>query len=866
MLRTAVRNVFAHKARLIMTALAVMLGVAFVSGTLVFGDSVAQALRGASAKNLEGVAVSVQGDSEFAEEGVGEDRHTALTSDLAEKVRALPSVASVRPTVNGNATLAAKDGEPLNTDNTWQNLALNYAPDSPDSPDARNGDPGGKDSQFPLAEGRGPADSGELALDRRTAEKAGYRVGDTVRFATDGPALTKKLVGVVDTDDPRVTAGGSLALLDTATAQKLFLQPGQFDELTVRSTPGTDEEKLTHEVRALLPTDGITVTSGTTLANEQADQIAKSTEWLTRMLLVFAGIALFVGVFIIANTFTMLIAQRSRETALLRAVGASRRQVVRAVLIEAGLLGLVASAAGFGLGLGIAALLRPLLNASGAGMPGGPLVVSAGTLGWSLVVGVGVTVFAAWLPSRKAAKIAPVEALSSVDQAPKRRGMVLRNTLGGLLTGLGVLIMLYVSTQDDGAEDNLMAAAAGALLTMTGMIVLAPLLSRPLVSLAGAVTTRLFGVSGKLAKENALRNPRRTAATASALMIGLVLITGMSVVGNSMETALKKQAVLGLTADYKVSNASYEGIDPALGAKVADTPDAASTAPVCTTFLETRGQAVTLTGADPRELGEVTDLKFSSGSLDDVGPGKIALSEEWAKKTGLSAGDTFQGTVGFDDDDKKKLTVVGVYEDTRAVEEAVGTTADVLPYAAGKKLDNILVKAAPGADMDALEHDIRTALGNSPLLQVQDQEQLTKAESSEIGTMLNMMYGLLGMAVVIAVLGVINTLAMSVFERTREIGLLRAIGLDDRGVKKMVRLESVVISLFGAALGIGTGVFLAWSSGSLMGSSVTTYETVLPWGRLTLFLLVGLAIGVLAAVWPARRAARLNVLRAVSTQ
>ncbi|MGW7521100.1 ABC transporter permease [Streptomyces sp. NPDC054796] len=865
MLRTAVRNVFAHKARLIMTALAVMLGVAFVSGTLVFGDSVAQALRGASAKNLEGVAVSVQGDSEFAEEGVGEDRHTALTSDLAEKVRALPGVASVRPTVNGNATLAAKDGEPLNTDNTWQNLALNYAPDAPDAPNSRHGDPGGKDSQFPLAEGRGPADNGELALDRRTAEKAGYRVGDTVRFATDGPALTKKLVGVVDTDDPRVTAGGSLTLLDTATAQKLFLQPGQFDELTVRSTPGTDEEKLTQEVRALLPTDGITVTSGTTLANEQADQIAKSTEWLTRMLLVFAGIALFVGVFIIANTFTMLIAQRSRETALLRAVGASRRQVVRAVLVEAGLLGLVASAAGFGLGLGIAALLRPLLNASGAGMPGGPLVVSAGTLGWSLAVGVGVTVFAAWLPSRKAAKIAPVEALSSVDQAPKKRGMVLRNTLGGLLTSLGVLIMLYVSTQDDGAEDNLMAAAAGALLTMTGMIVLAPLLSRPLVSLAGAVTTRLFGVSGKLAKENALRNPRRTAATASALMIGLILITGMSVVGNSMETALKKQAVLGLTADYKVSNASYEGIDPALGAKVAETPEAASTASVSTTFLETRGQAVTLTGADPRELSKVTDLKFSSGSLDDVGPGKIALSEEWAKKTGLSAGDTFQGTVGFDGD-KKKLTVVGVYEDTRAVEEAVGATADVLPYAAGKKLDNILVKAAPGADMDALEHDIRTALGNSPLLQVQDQEQLTKAESSEIATMLNMMYGLLGMAVVIAVLGVINTLAMSVFERTREIGLLRAIGLDDKGVKKMVRLESVVISLFGAALGIGTGVFLAWSSGSLMGSSVTTYETVLPWGRLTLFLLVGLAIGVLAAVWPARRAARLNVLRAVTTQ
>ncbi|GAA2626048.1 ABC transporter permease [Streptomyces axinellae] len=859
MLRTALRNVFAHKARLIMTALAVMLGVAFVSGTLVFGDSVAQALRGASAKNLDDVAVSVQADSEQTEGTDGAEdggRSTALTAALAAKVRALPGVTSVHPTVNGNATLATKDGEPLNADNSWQNLALNYAPDT------KNGD---RDSRFPLAAGRGPASGGEMALDRRTAEKAGYRVGDTVRFATEGPALTKKLVGTVNTDDPRVTAGGSLALFDTRTAQRLFLQAGQFDELTVASAPGTDDEKLTREIRELLPTKGLTVTSGAKLADEQAKEIADSTKWLTRMLLVFAGIALFVGVFIIANTFTMLIAQRSRETALLRAVGASRRQVVRAVLAEAGLLGLLASAAGFALGLGIATGLRPLLNASGAGLPDGPLVISPSTLIWSLLVGVGVTVLAAWLPSRKAAKIAPVEALSSVDQAPPKRGMVLRNTLGGLLAGLGILVMLYVSTQKDGAETNLMIAMLGAVLTLTGMIVLAPLLSRPLVSLAGALTTRFFGISGKLAKENALRNPRRTAATASALMIGLTLITAMTVAGNSTETALKNEAVRGLTADYKVSNAGWEGLDPTLAKKVAKAPDAADTTPVATASLTARGAFTTLTGADPRQLGKVSDLEFSSGSLDDLGPGKIALSSELAKKTGLSAGDTFQGKLGLDDV-KKKLKVVAVYKPTRAVEDAIGTMPDTLPYAEGKKLDSILVKAAPGADLNTLEHDIRQALGNSPLLQVQNQEQLTKAESGEIDTMLNMMYGLLGMAVVIAVLGVINTLAMSVFERTREIGLLRAIGLDDKGVKKMVRLESVVISLFGAVLGIGTGIFLAWSCGSLTGSSLATYETVLPWDRLGLFLLLGLAIGILAAVWPARRAARLNVLRSISAQ
>ncbi|MDJ1130786.1 ABC transporter permease [Streptomyces iconiensis] len=856
MLRTALRNVFAHKARLVMTALAVMLGVAFVSGTLVFGDTVTQALRGASAKNLEDVAVSVQAESEPDENGKGNARSTKLTSDLVDKVRAVPGVTSVHATVEGKATLAAKDGRPLNVDNSWQNLATNYAPDTRDSK---------RDSRFPLVSGRAPASGGEIALERRTAEKAGYHLGDTVRFATEGPALTKKLVGTVDTDDPRVTAGGSLALFDTRTTQQLFLKSGQFDELAVGSAPGTDNQQLTSKISEVLPDKSIETTNGAQLANEQADQIAAGTKALTKMLLVFAGIALFVGVFIIANTFTMLIAQRSRETALLRAVGASRRQVVRAVLIEAGVLGLAASAVGFALGTGIATGLRPLLNASGAGLPGGPLVIAPSTLVWSLVVGVGVTVLAAWLPARKAAKIAPVEALSTVDQAPPKRSMVLRNSIGALLASAGVLVMLYISTQDSNADANLMPALIGAMLTLTGMIVLAPLLSRPLVSLAGAVTTRVFGVSGKLAKENTLRNPRRTAATASALMIGLTLITALSVAGNSADAALKEQAVRDLTADYKVSNADYNGIDPALGAKVAKIPGVADTAAVASTDLDLPGGAGVLTGADPQQLSKVSDLHFNSGSLADIGPGKIALSETLAKESGLSKGDTFQGAMDMGEH-KKRLTVVGVYQDTRAVDNALGTLDDVMPYTVAGTLDSVLVKAAPGTDVSGLDQDIRKTLGDSPLLKVQNKEQLTKAESGEIDMMLNMMYGLLGMAVVIAVLGVINTLAMSVFERTREIGLLRAIGLDNKGVKQMVRLESVVISLFGAVLGIGTGIFLAWSCGGLTGSSLSTYETVLPWSRLGLFLALSLAIGVLAAVWPARRAARLNMLRSINAQ
>ncbi|MFE6741110.1 ABC transporter permease [Streptomyces tubercidicus] len=852
MLRTALRNVLAHKSRLLMTALAVLLGVAFVSGTLVFGDSVAGSFRHAAAKNLKGVAASVQADGASGPGGSEGKPITVLDTGLARKISALPGVASVRPTVNGTATLAAKDGSPVNAENHWQNLATNYLPGKD-----------GKDSRFPLAAGRGPAAEGELALDTRTAEKTGYRIGDTVRFATDGPALTKKLVGTVSTDDPRVAAGGTLTLFDTTTAQKLFLHAGQFDEITVAAKAGADERALTERVRTLLPEKGARVVSGADLAAEQSSGGSGDSGFLPKLLMVFAGIALFVGAFIIANTFTMLIAQRSREIALMRAVGASRRQVVRSVLAEAALLGLGASAVGFALGLGIAAAMRPLLNATGADLPDGPLVITSSTVVSSLAVGVLVTVLAAWLPSRKAAKIAPLEALSSVDQAPPTRALVIRNVLGALLTGAGVLVMLHASTFRVTSKEHLQIAMLGSGLTMSGMIVLAPLLSRPLITLAGKVTTRWFGVSGKLAKENALRNPRRTAATASALMIGLTLITALTVAGYSSQQAMDKQIAQGLTADYTVSNSSHSGgLEPGAADKAARVPGVAAAVPVSSTEFGTKSGHAVITGTDPKAFGKTAELDFHAGALRDIGPGKIAVSDAFAEKAGLRLGATLD--VGTDTGrTEKKLTVVGIYAQTRAAQDALGTLADVFPYGT-KKLDKVLVKVEPGKDA-GLERKIRAALGDSPLLKVESQEQFIKEAGGAMTTALNMMYGLLSMAVVIAVLGVVNTLAMSVFERTREIGMLRAIGLDRAGIKQMVRLESVVISLFGAVLGIGTGIFLAWAGGSMMVSSMKTYEMALPWGRLGIFLVLALAIGVLAAIWPARRAADLNMLSSIQS-
>ncbi|MGA5565246.1 ABC transporter permease [Streptomyces platensis] len=853
MLRTALRNVLAHKARLMMTALAVLLGVAFVAGTLIFSDTVGEAIKKASTKNLSGVAVSVKtlDDENAPVTGRGGKRTTALDDKLADTVRALPGVQSVRRNVTGTATLAGPDGIPIG--NGWQNIAANFQPDKD-----------GYDARYPLMTGRGPTAAGEMALDEATAKAAGHKVGDTVRFATDGPVLTKKLVGIVTTDDPQVTAGGSLALFDTATAQKMYLHPGQYDELVVGAAPGADQQALTAKVREVLPKKRAEATSGTELAAEQSQMIANKNESLSQTLLVFAGIALFVGVFIIANTFTMLISQRSREIALLRAIGASRRQVVRSVLAEAALLGLVSSAIGFALGAGLAVGLRAVLNANGAGFPNGPVIISPTAVLSALGIGVVVTVLAAWLPSRKAAKIAPVEALNTVEAPPAMRSLVIRNSLGAVITGAGVAIMFYVRALKEADADDLPIAMAGAMVTLTGVTILAPLLSRPLVSLAGVVTTRLFGISGKLAKENALRNPRRTAATASALMIGLTLITGMTVVGNSAQRAMDEMTTRGLKADFKVGTSTYIGLDPALTRKVAAVPGVEAAVPLSYEAFQASDTFLSVHGTDLATVGEVARLDFISGSLAHAGANDIAVSRTSAKENGLHTGDTLDGT--FIEGKKAKLKIVGVYEDNEVIGSTIGAASLVESHLTSPKVDELLIKTEGGRTGDELEKPIRHALGDSPLLKVQDHADLRKENAGDIETVIYVSYGLLGMAVLIAVVGVVNTLAMSVFERTREIGMLRAIGLARGGIKQMVRLESVVIALFGACLGIGVGVFLSWAAGNLVSEGLPTYELLLPWGRLALFVLIALVVGVLAALWPARRAARLNMLEAIGAQ
>ncbi|MDH6127345.1 ABC transporter permease [Kitasatospora sp. GP82] len=853
MLRTALRNVLAHKARLVMTVLAVCLGVAFVCGTLVFADSSAAAYRAAASKNFADIAVSVT-PKEPPPGAAANQRTSVLDDALARKLAGVPGVTAMRPSVDGSATLNAADGSPLRAGKAWANLAAAYVPGED-----------GKDSRYPLVNGHAPRNGEELAVDSGTAVAGRLHIGDTVTLATDGPVMTKRLVGIVTTTDTRVTAGGTLALFDKTTAQRLFASPGHYTGIDLSAAPGTSQFELSDRVTAVLPADRAEATSGSAQAAQQGILVDTLTRGYEKLPLVFAGVSLFIGSFLIVNTFTMLVTQRTREIALLRAIGASRRQVVRSILWEALLVGLAASAAGSLLGLGIASVLPDVLSTGADTLPHGPLVIGPRPIVAALGVGVGVTVLAAWLPSRRAAKVAPVEAMRSAEQPPSTTRSRIRGAVGLVLLVLGAGLLISLTGAKDASEENLQSAMLGCAVLVIAVIVLAPLLAAPVIWLTGRLTGRFFGITGHLAQQNALRDPRRTAATASALMISTALVTGLAVIGNSTGQALDHQAAAGLGADYVISTRTpTTGIDPAAGQRVADTPGVRTATAVTDSTLFIGGRTQQISGIDPDTVNAVIKLDVVSGSLADLGPGRIAVSSTLAREHGLSTGGRINAGMGRNQG-FKQYTVVAVYKDNPTAHDALGAHTEVQQNGfMPRSVQRILVRTDSGAVSKTTEDRLRTAVGNNPLLKVQDRQELVREAAGTMSNLLTLMYGLLAIGVVIASLGIVNTLAMSVAERTREIGVLRAIGMDRHGIRRMIRLESVTVAAFGTLLGLAGGLFSAWAVGALANGAMAQYSLALPWETLLLMCLVSLAIGAVAAAVPARRAAALRPLEAVA--
>ncbi|MFF0294973.1 ABC transporter permease [Kitasatospora sp. NPDC004614] len=847
MYRTALRNLLAHKGRLLMTALAIMLGTAFVAGSMVFSDTVDQATRNSYSTSFDDLSVMVSDPAASASGAFRGQRSSAqLNEETVAKVAALPGVAKTRAVVGDFTGVADKQNKLIGP--AWSARSANFVPDV-----------SGNDPRYPMVQGRGPRATGEIALDRKTAESGGHQVGDTVRIATNGPAVDARLTGIFTTTDPMVAGGGSLTLLDTASAQQALLTPGQYSSIEVTAEPGVSAQALREQITPVVAySKRFTVQTAEQLRTAQSEMISRRTHSLEQVLLTFAAVSLFVGIFIIANTFTMLIAQRTKELALLRAIGAARSQVTGSVLAEAALIGLVSAAGGLLVGIGVGAGLQWGLKSVNRGMPTGSVVVSPGTTVTVLAVGVLVTVVSALLPAVRASRIAPVAAMSSGDQPTTPKSLLIRNSIGGLITALGLGLITLGIVSDHSKQQFI---RPGAPLAAIGILILLPLLSRPAIGLARPVLVRLFGTPGKLAALNAVRSPRRTAATAGAIAIGLTLVTAMTVVGASVTDVTARSVDGAVKADLAVAMTNGRGLSAQIPADIAKVPGVTSVSAVTSMNAKVNGNPHTVEGLDADTFDQLVKLSMTAGSADTLKQGQLLIDAGLAKSEGLEAGSTVK--MSNPDGTESALTVGGVFENNQLLSPVLLANSVIAAHNPQPFIVQALVKGTNGPTRE-LKQAIATATGNNPVIVIRDKRAMADDYSSTVNAAMSLLYVMLGMSVLVAALGVVNTMAMSVFERKREIGLLRALGLDRAGIKRMVRLESAVVSVFGAVVGMALGSYLAKAAVSTLSVPLPGISTVLPFGELLLFLVCAGAVGTIAGLWPARQAAGTDILHSIN--
>ncbi|MGH3361676.1 MAG: ABC transporter permease, partial [Nocardioides sp.] len=653
--------------------------------------------------------------------------------------------------------------------------------------------------------------------------------------------------------------GATLTILDTGFMQEQFYDGRDvYSSISLNAADGVSQRELRDAVREVLPRDVVARTGDDYVAENQ-ESLEEILGFLQTFLLVFAGVSLVVGIFLIINTFSILLAQRSRELALLRTLGASRRQLTASVILEAVVVGVLGSALGLGVGYLLARGLAAIFGLLGLDLSRASFVVEAPTVLWSFVVGVVVTVVAAYLPARRASRIPPIQALR--DDVALPEAALRRRVLVG--TGLVVLGVGGVVAGFAGDDVTLPWIGLGMLLVLLGAALLSPIAARPVISLFGPPYRRVFGTVGRLATQNSLRNPRRTAATASALMVGLALVAMMSVLGRSAADSVDAAVDADITSQFIVSNVVGQPFSTDVADQIRELDGVRAVASIRSGPAELEGSFAFPAAVDPEDFSEAVNLPFLTGDLAALEPGTVLLDRSVAADHGVVVGDQvdlkMQGGT-------EELTVAGVFAVTGALPADVLVTFDTFRKGGIAPLDSmVFVAQDPGTDPDAVRAALEDVTADLPTVTVKDPAGFAAEQREQIDIFLNLIYGLLGLSVVIAILGIVNTFGLSVIERTREIGLLRAIGTSRRQLRTMIRLESVVVSVFGALLGVGLG--LAFGAGlvvALRDEGLT--ELSIPWVRTLLFVLAAGLVGVLAGAMPARRAARLDVLRAITTE
>jgi putative ABC transport system permease protein len=836
------KGLLAHKLRLSLTALAIVLGVTFISGTLVLTDTLHDTFNTLFGHVYQNVDFEVRGKAVFADNSGGGAVRNAIPESILASVRGVPGVAAAEGSVTGYAQFVAPDGKAITTGGA-PTLGLSYDPDQ-------------QISSLQLVNGRPPTTPHDVVMDAGTAQKYHFAIGEHVRALLAGPPQTFTVTGIVRFGSADNLAGATLAAFDLSTAQQLFGLSGRFDAIDVVAKPGTDKSLVQHHIAAVLPA-GVQVVTGQTVADEQTSDVNQALSFFSTALLVFAFISLFVGGFTIFNTFSIIVGQRTRELALLRIVGASRRQVFRSVLLEAAILGAVASLVGLGLGVLAAVGLEALLKGFGITLPTGPLVFQSRTVIAALVVGVGVTVVSAVSPARRAVRIPPVAALAdyrSEQLESSRRRIV----LGGVIGLVGVVALLIGLN-----EPAIQLVGVGAVAIFLGIGMLAPLVARPMSSVLGRPLAALFGISGKLGRENSMRSPRRTAQTSSALMVGLALVSTIAVFGASLSRSATSSVDEAISADYIItsSSAGSGGFSNSVAPTAARLPGVRSVSTVYSGEFELRGSLSTVTAVSTPHLSETVILRMADGTgAASLAAGDLLIDTTTATNKHLSVGSVVP--VKFAQTGKSTMRVGGVFKPNALIGNYLVGDGFFLSHFSNPLPVAVLIRTDGAAGTGAALH---RGLDAYPNLQVQTRLAFEKSQQAQVNQLLGLVYVLLALAIVIATIGIVNTLMLSVFERTHEIGLLRAVGMRRRQVRSMIRSESVILALFGAILGVvvGTALGIAFAS-SLKQQGIT--DIVVPATSLVVFLVLAGLIGLGAASWPARRAARLDVLEAIATE
>jgi len=849
MTKFALKGLLTRKLRTALTAVAIVLGVAMISGTYILTDSIDSAFDQIFTDVRQGSNVVVSGKSAFdLSDGSGVTEPT-LDESLLDEVRALPGVGQAEGSVDSDSTsLIGKDGKAIvygGAPNLGFAIANGESPFNP----------------LRLVEGKWPG-TDEIVIDSGVADKEDFSIGDEIGVQVEGPVQRLKISGIVEFGSDLSLGGATLAGFDLPTAQRLFEKEGRLDEIAVAAKPGVSDQALLSEIRPILPPNAQARTAQAQ-AQEDASETNEFISFLRGFLLAFGGIALFVGSFVIANSLSITIAQRTREFATLRTLGASRRQVLTSIIIEALVVGIVASVVGLFLGLLLASGLFALFEAVGFTLPNTGLLFETRTVVVALLVGILVTLFASLRPALRATRVPPIAAVREGATLPPGRFARFRGIGAALTAVAGFAALLYgLFGSGLGTTQVLIWMGLGALLIFLGVALFSSRLVRPLAHVLGWPATRVGGAAGTLARDNSMRNPQRTASTAAALMIGLALVTLVATLAAGIVNSFRGAVNDLFTGDYAITaQNNFSPIPTSAAEAAAQAPGVTTVGSVRTGEARIFDSTEFATAVDPG-MKDVISMDWIEGSQDTLatlGDDGAFTDDGYADDHDLRLGSPI--AITFPDGTTKTFRLKGIFDPPSGGSPFGPVTISAAAWdaevARPKNLYSF-VKMTGGAN-DTNQAALDQALADFPNAKAQDRETFIDNQISGLSSILNILYVLLALSIVVSLFGIVNTLVLTVFERTREIGMLRAIGMTRRQTRRMIRHESVITSLIGAAIGIVLGIVLA----GLLIARVDFIQFTFPTTQVIVFAIAAILVGILAAIFPARRAAKLNPLEAL---